>query len=647
MKALRNISTNTVFLSTSILILAILGITLSTFYNNIYVTVLPITLLLGVGVFTLLSFQGPVSEFSFKRTFSNTLIKAVICIYFINLSALNIVYYNNGNERVLAVHILTLLLYLLTVSLVVMIRSSSKRVGFVILTGAVHRATIYFSSQTHMGVDIFRHVDHVTSILESGSLSSIIGSRYYYAPFYHIYTAVSNQILGTEIHTTLFLIFTISMVVVFSTSIYIMTNIFWRPTFALIASILYLSADSVILWSISPQTTSLGLFFSLLSIYSLIRYIKSSNKIYLLLMTSLLLFTASTHQVSLFATFIIISSYVLFYNFYSEYPLNRSVYVMSISLLVFFLDSIVTRTQPGGATFFDQRVFVTFRSLTSGTGRTEHSLPSDPQFTATGAAALNEVHIMGLAILFILSIAGVLYYLSLDSHGKNNHLVVTLGGLVVVISFFTFAAPAIGIDLFMASRWFAFLHIPLVILATLGIFAVVSVASNALSSNNKKMLFIISLLIIICPYLILMGGNHEGAYDDPVFDSAPGAERWMTTETERELYKHASHYRGDDSDVLGDRRSDFPYQYYNGEGTETIQMEYQNPNSIIEEREGDLILYREYLDTNHPTYTLNVNGDRHNVHGPIPINKIDNRNYGKLYNNNKEGILIVINDVEG
>lgn len=625
------------YLSIVILLTGISGFVLSLYINNAYTNILPWALILGVFIYY--SFPKTDAVYSIN-THKNT--QTILLISFFFLSSISlIVYANSGLNRTIVVHILTFLLYILVFFITILYPGSPSTFSIILFAGIIHRFMIYYSSPIYLGVDIFRHTDWIGSIVEAGSLFPLREETYFYAPFYHIMGAITELVLGISTYHSI-LIFSVFLVICFVMFIYSIGRIFWTSQIAILSSLLYMSSDTVIYWTSTPQTTSLGALFFLLTFYSSIKYMKTNGGRHFLLFLLGFSSLALTHQVSVFAAVIGISSFAICYAIYSNYRISSILDIGLISLLVFFIDSIITRTQVGGIPFFDQRVFVTARAFLITEGRPEFQLPQDPNIIATGAASLTEIHIIGMGLLFMYGIIGVLNWIDSKNSYSSEEAVFAMGGMVGVVSFFTFSMPVLGMDVFMVSRWFIFMYIPLSILASLGILRIIS--SVAKKINSHDIIIIVLICVLICPYIIFMGGNHEGSLDDPLFDSAAGAERWKITEQEQSLYQHSARYVPDETEIAGDRRSYFPLWYYDKDRQlRIISMEYGNPNSIITDDE-DMVIYRGYADTNHTSFHLIIGEARYTVHGPIPIEKINPKEYSVVYENGSDQLLLSNNN---
>ncbi len=64
------------------------------------------------------------------------------------------------------------------------------------------------------------------------------------------------------------------------------------------------------------------------------------------------------------------------------------------------------------------------------------------------------------------------------------------------------------------------------------------------------------LIGLIGPYIMLMGGNFAGAYDDPVFDSAPAAESYGISDREEYIFSHIGEFGETQHPILADARAE-------------------------------------------------------------------------------------------
>jgi len=636
------ISSKTNILAYLFLAIGLIGLGGFFYYRNPFALMFPLAGFFGAAYFLIYKrvYQKSIS-ISFLDLSSRKVL-LLICLY-ISLALLTfLTYHRSGFNRTLLVHLFTLSLYLISCVFIFSNISYKYSLSLIILTGFVHRILMYYSSPTYIGVDVHGHNQLVGAIIEEGSLlPSLLESKYYFAPFYHIYSAVGSIILSASVrHTMLLVIF--NLVLIPALFIFLIVRRLWDIKMGLIAGLFYIASDFVLSWSLNLGPTSLGVLLSVIVFFILFKYLdKKSIRYYFILLLFFVVLTY-THQVSTFITFIAITTYLAFFSIfdYSE-SLRRNIVILITMPLIVFLDFIRTAYSgvAGDISFFDrivQGIAESFEEAGPGT-RVELTLPPDVSSGVT--ASLTPIHIAGSAILIGLSVIGLLYILKSDSKRttkvKFSSIFVT-GFVLIAI---TLAGPMIGMRNLMPYRWFAFFYIFLIIVGVIGLLPIIK---NLEQFTRKDIAVLLVIFLIIVPYFGIMGANYRGAMDNPVFDSAPGATRHSIHDGEDALFWHTSDNTSEEKIILADERLRSALRDHYGLKTRRIQMEYENPNSIPERYiEEVLLINRRTLNTPQNMYTLRYEERTVGVYGPIDIEEIDPEMRQTIYDNGQDELLLL------
>jgi hypothetical protein len=540
-------------------------------------------------------------------------------------------YYASGFHRNRVVFLLTFGLYLLTVILIWVRSTLVFGLTLICITGISSRMMAYFGSELYVGVDIYEHNRIVESIVQLGTLEPLLASKYYYAPIYHLLTASGDIILGVPVKTAGALTALIVVTVVPALIAFTLIRYFWSVQTALVGAFLYTASDHAIRWAVHTIPTSIGLVFFCLLGFGLFRYDREHSKVFLVLSVGILVALTFTHQVSTFIAVIFVCSYLGSRILYEGIVRER---VLNLSLLTGFVltaDFIITKY--GGptseASFFEIVLSTLVSSLlTAGTEtRPEVTLPPDPSISGGASAGLDLVHVGGSAILLCLGLVGSLYWLDSKRNPSDLFVGLALGTSVAVMLAFTLGGPIVGMGNLLPMRWFAFIYVPLALLAAIGLKALIQACSSLIGINSRNAVII--LVLILLPFIVLMGGNYAGAADNPYFDNAPAAETHGISETEKATFDHTVEYSGE-TDIVADRRAASIFRDHYGKNVHILAITYGLPETI---HRPSLVVDRSYIQTPNSQYIIRFDGQSHVVHGPFPLDEINAQSKSIVYEN--------------
>ena len=602
------------FLALIIVLASVIIIYSTKWIDNIYADLLPVAGILGV----ILYYIGYGSSISLDQISRNEkivkILSLALCIQYIIIFS---TYIMNGYNRGVVIHFLTGICYVISVFI---FTSSYKKLGLFqfIITAIIHRGTIYFSSPLYMGHDVFFHNWVSRQIASKGSLNPLLDDRYFYSPLYHIFDSQLINILSLSHHEATFGV-SIGVTLGIILSIYITVREITDSYHAILGTFLYSTSDFVVNWTIQPQATTMALAFSPLLIYAIIRLsiTKNITKIKLLYILLFATITMSNHASALIMA-IFIFAYISIRQLYIGELENLNIQILTI--LYIMISFMYSRYYGplGERSFLDIAVSIITISIQSiGSESSAYSLPEGVY--AIGSDGLAHIHIVGFIILMTLSISGGLIWLSQDIRKDICYgLGVSVTGMLTI----SFLGPLFGVNSLMPWRWFAFIYIALSIFASIG--------AGALAfkgPHNRKMTLMVVLLILL-PYVILMGGNFRGAYDNPLFDQSPGAERYSVNQDELHALKFSNEYNAEP--ISSDTRFSVILERYYRIDSTTIEREYHNPNSIIN-YSNDYLLLREYSGSKHSRSVIYFDNTSQEVYGDIEYGRISEKEYLKVY----------------
>lgn len=618
------------------LFLGIVGIGVSFVVPNPYSRTLPVATVVSAALFL-------VTRDADRRPSSIDVPQsALLFIYLVVLAAVLVLYQFEGQQRTTAVHALTAAGYTVAALLIFSPASQYLKLAVVILTGVVQRGLAYYSSPLYLGNDVFAHNQNVGEIVSSGSLDPLLNSRYFYAAFYHLLVSVQQLFADVSTRHAAFVTVSVLLVVVPAVSLYLISDRIWGKRVAVLSALLYVASDFALHWAITPQVTGLGIVFFALAFLLLVSYIHTGWEKYHLLYLLAFVAIALTHHVSTVITFLGVLIFLATWTLFEQSFTRKALRVGGISAFIVLVDFSVTRF--GGPAGDGGSFLVTVLGIWQSAIR-EASLPggSSSELPAglvlSGSSALTIWHVAGVAILVGLAIFGGLHWIANERTSRKSGM--AFGAIVAVLFPLVLVGPVFGLRFLIPWRWFAFIYVPLAILAAPGVIVLVGLASDrfqGLPVDTSTAMAIGMVALLVGPYVFFMGGNSIAARDGPPLDDAPGAERYAVTGPELNTLEHTVSYVPGNVPIIGDFMisNNIFERYYEIENARTITMEDQRPSSIAA-NESAILVNRSYMQSGHVKFRFgteegigNVQGQL--VHGVIPVDEMDPHDQEVIYN---------------
>jgi hypothetical protein len=600
-------------LAALVFVVGAVGTVVATRVPNPYTLTLPA--LLVVGAVLAVAVGDRTAYLPRDVTFSPALYGSV---YMLAVVATVGLYVANGYVRTFEVHLATVVLYVLAGISLVTLRSTRQQLGLVLATALLHRGMTYYASASQIGIDALLHNRWAAEIAASGTLQPLAasGTKYWYAPLYHVWNASLVEVLGLPVRDAAFVGVSAVVVLVPVLAIYDLLGRAWSPEVGVVGALLFAVSDRPIALAVHTMTTSVGLVLFVLILYSAIRYLDTDEGSYQMLFVLLVTGLFLTHQLSLFITTVALTTYLVVSMVWEGRFDLRKVRLVAVASFAGVVQSLLTK-DPGGESSDSLITTVLNNVLSAFTregGRAASVLPQSPEFVVSGSDALSALHVLGLGFLFCLAIVGTVSWVRRSSR-EGVRLAMAFGGVVVVINLFAFVLPLLGVAALLPYRWFSFLYVPLVMLAAPGVAALVAAVgrgSGPRSWHTARILLVVVLLV--GPLSATMAWNYPGALDGPVFDDANGAIRLSTTESEVAAMEHASRYGG--GVVGGDWFTSLYLERHYQQSASTYRTEYgDRPTEWDEPR---LFVDRPYTHSEHAGYMIRYEGSWYTVRGPLP-----------------------------
>ena len=635
--------TSTRILVPLFLLVSITGIALGFLLENPYAKLLPVSLLAGTLLFILLHRNQQDVDFDAP---SNKLSKMVLISYIVAIGTTTHIYLDAGFQKSSYVFAGITLLYILSFLSIISCRPSYIPLGVINCTGIFQRATGYYASTLYSGVDIYGHVGFTSGIITAESLAGIGQTKYFYAPVYHVLAGWSSLLLDIPLRHALFLVVSVAVTILPSLVVYLLGTRVLDRTTGLIAALLLMGSDFLVQWGIRPIPTSLGVVFSGFAILAALDYLGVDSRTSrtaprkLLLMGLFLVVLNFLHQFSLFVTVILLGAVVLGIILYDSSLSTASFNLSIITGLILFLNFTITKYAGPGTdeSFFNivLRNFVFTILQTSADARVDTTFPSDPTITRAGAESLSVPHVLGLSILFTFGILGVLLLVDQPCRTGRSRWGFAIGMATGVSLLITLIGPVLGVGNLLPFRWFAFIYLPLSLLAAHGFWSLLRWGGRR--TKHQHLLVVAGVAILVCaPYFLFMGGNFAAAPDGPLFDDDPGAQRLSTTDSELVLYSHHAEYGLENRTTLADVRARPPLGHVGVKARSPV-IEYGDPNTVSE---SSYLVNRAYLRSKHAQYRIRYGGSTFRVYGAFPVGEVRDQRISAVYDAGEDELLII------
>lgn len=441
--------------------------------------------------------------------------------------------------------------------------------GQVIVFAFILRLTALYTTPAFVGIDIWTHVPNWSAgIVETNSLAPLEDRKYYAAPWFHLLVATTGLFGGLEIEPALTLSLGLIMPLV-TLIVYQSARIFMGPRWSIFAAAVFAMAGYSIEWSIHLIPTSLGLAFFAGTFYLLCRllYFRFDTAEFVLLIVFNIA-VVLTHQVATFITLVVLFTSVVtllvlptglfLANRLETARRSSRLEATNLSgLFVFdlgFVTFMWSLTPMHGRSFLETTFLFFQDTLTESEGfgdiASEREVSDAPPIeSSTLEILVSYVDAAVFLTLFLLAVIGGLYVL----HQRNlSYAPFMMGAATVAMAIFVFGFPLFGIRSFIPNRWYAFMAIPMALLAAFG-------AAHVRRAVNPT----VAVAVLLCFVLIFPGAamvSTAATIDSPPFEN----EQTRYSYTQQELAAVATVddvFRSPDEPVDEPAfRTDHPYQ---------------------------------------------------------------------------------------
>lgn len=516
---------------------------------------------------------------------------------FLSLTALVLSVYTLGGRSVIS-HLFTGIVGATLLAQFFFVETPQMSTRFLLVqtlvAAIVVRFSALFATSGFTGVDIWTHIPvYVGGIVETGSLVAIAEFKYVMAPIYHLNGAAAAIVFGSPragVFLTVGTLLAVSAVLLYSTA-----RLLLPARWAALAMVLFVFSDQAIRWSIHLIPTSLGLVFFLGLLYALTKlYYRPDTRLFGLLFlfglaivfthqvsTAVVLLTLGVAAAVSVGTVFVISGPTTAQRqrakgLSSVFTATTAITLLSWANTPFSGDFIFLWRMLDvlGATVFGEAGFLNLAGDGGGGGAGGAASQGQPGLVGE---LVPFIEWFGFAVLLAITVIGGILLLR---RAQPTELTYTYLCTFAAMFLVVYGLSLFGIRTFMPGRWLAFMHAPMVIIGSYGLYYI--------AQHAPRRVFLIVVLIVAVGYPVTMVTAEKATLDAPAFeDEYP---RFSYTDAEIGAMESISEYRP--PEVEQEIGTDHPYRsLYDRVGG------YDIPDMIVEDGQAvrpDTTVSREY-----------------------------------------------------
>lgn len=428
-------------------------------------------------------------------------------IFFTFYSIILLIYHGQLYSRPLSYFVLTsLLVGILSIEIITYNGKNQTQLLFkILLLTITFWFETFYNFPSFSGSDSFWHVKIIQLILDTAAVPPIeISAKYFNYPIFHILVSVAHILSNVNLKDSLF--FTISLSnLLCSVFIYLISSQIFNKKSGLIAVLLYNFSDSILyidVLNIIPGSLVLCYFLVILYIYYKDQT-RMENRLILLFMT---LISIITHQLSSFVVLISLLSVQLARIFHLHVNSSKGLLANTKTYFLVFAVSLqlywtFTYVQPN-RTVLAYIIEPMIRALT-----TDIMIGNEEAVTSAVyySTVSNTLFHLGYLILLFIGIGGIISEVASKDDRKFSMSIVSLILFSVI-----YGIPLLGIKNMLTGRWFPFLILFLVILASPYYLKIVYLLKS-------KSTIIVSCFIIVSVFTFFMITTPNINEDNPLY----------------------------------------------------------------------------------------------------------------------------------
>jgi hypothetical protein len=380
----------------------------------------------------------------------------------------------------------------------------------IILISISVAASAFWVFPSLVGVDPWVHLTYIEDFVNSGHIETTRESIYYLNyPVTHLNAAIMKLMTGLGYKEAMFL--GIGLPLIFGALfVYIIGCNIANAKIGLLAALLVNLSDVHLQFGVQLMPTSFGIILFTVIFYFIIHGQKNLDMRRRLLTLLLLFLLIITHTMSTFVVFIFILCLLIgnyLYNILFKKQPNTG--MVTPLLLMTFLVLMLTYWMYAGykenVGFLQVIAQNLINAFTDKAGLFDRPVSAAVEYGYWGPV----LQIGGFILIYAFTAFGLLFLLSRRNLNKQRFILITA---IFLMTAFVMVFPTFGLRNIMPYRWYAFIYVPLSIIASFGIFYIVQ-NIRRFSVSSAVLAMIISVLIFF------MISNRFSNVDSTVYNS--------------------------------------------------------------------------------------------------------------------------------
>ena len=505
--------------------------------------------------------------------------------------------------------------------------------GQLLALALVVRFTALLSTPGLIGVDSWTHLtEYAAAIQSEDSLAAIGDVKYRTAPLFHVLVVVAADAIGVGLREATYL--SMGLALPLSTLLlYAIGALLLERRWALLAAGLFVMADHVVRWGVHVIPTSMGLVFFLGALAGTTRLLGGDTRYttYAVVL-AFGVATALTHQISAFILLVVLGVGALVQTLRSVVPGDAAsaASLWPVFLLETGFVAVLWSITPYRDSVFVLELLDTVdRAVATSVGFLNLAGPAPGGDGGPGAGAGTPIDVAALDALgfFALFFVVVVGTVAVFRRRNASPATVTYAIAAVALAGFTFGLPLFGFTTFLPGRWYAFMYVPMVIVAAVGCRFAVRHLSPRVAMTG------LLLFALVLPGAMAL--NHKGTPDSPVFDQHYAT--YAYEETELAAVETVGATRPETADPI---YTDHPYRtVFERTGAAPANMLAVEDGTIYH----DTVVYRKYQSAGAPVMLVGNGSATHRV-APSAVCHPDMH---RLYANSNVTVCTGIDGIDG
>lgn len=454
----------------------------------------------------------------------------------------------------------------------------------ILFSSLVLRSSIYFQFPSIIGIDAWFHAEYIQTFVTLGHIPNFneyLQPYYFHFPLMHLNVSLLQIISPLEdLKVAIFSSMGTSLVVS-TLFIFLIGKKLFGQNIGLLAVLLINFSDFHILWGTQIIATTLGIIQFTAVSYLILTKDLSDIRVNIVLFIFLISIVL-THTISSFAVLMLLIL-IMTIHIFLKAVLGRDISNsrLKITLILCFGLILVNYWTYAdymcqGQSFFNYSIHAIV-SMIENADFLSRPVDNSSDMGSIGIIS-GLVDIGGFLILVYFTTIG--FFVSLRENIRENINALKMGLLTFTLFVFIFGFPLLGVRTIIPTRWFVFLYVPMVIIASYG------VVKQLEFVPVPKIRYLLSILVLFS-FCFLMITNSLVNLDTPLY-TKNSAYRYAYTETELTIAEWVNQrYSGK---LIAD--------YYYGKTVFEISLHRRNMSYMLDDFSEGIFVWRDYMLSN-------------------------------------------------